>query len=79
MQAKMRVIGLEQQRNNFGISSLGDKSYRYPEYASNFFKDGGLISGSTSFRLRSGEESPLNASKLKSILTKPMWKDKLKM
>lgn len=30
-----------------GVTSLGDKSYKYPEYSSHFFNAGGLIVGST--------------------------------
>lgn len=52
MQAKIRVLGLEQQRNNLGVTSLGDKIYKYPEYATDFYKDGGLIPGATSFKIR---------------------------
>ncbi len=73
MQAKLRVLGLEGQRNGVGVSSLGDKSYKYPEYESNFYKAGGLIAGATGFRLRSGDNSLPDPSKLKSIFTKPMW------
>jgi len=29
------------------MASLGDKIYRNPDYDSGFFKDGGLITGST--------------------------------
>lgn len=79
MQAKMRILGLTQQRNLLGVSSLGDKSYKSPEYESGFFKDGGLISGSTAFRLRNGEASLPDPTKLKSIFTKPMWSEKIKM
>lgn len=79
MQAKARVLGLEQQRNNLTVTALGDKSYKYPEYASSFFKDGGLIAGSTGFKLRPGENSQPDPSKLKSIFTKPMWTEKVKI
>ena len=30
MQAKIRVLGLDQQRNNLTVASLGDKIYKYP-------------------------------------------------
>jgi hypothetical protein len=30
MQAKIRIFGLEAQRNGLGATSLGDKSYKYP-------------------------------------------------
>ena len=78
MQTKMRVLGLDGQRNGLGVTSLGDKPYNYPQYQSNFYKAGGLIAGSTGFRVRSGD-SPPDAAKLKSIFTKPMWAEKVKM
>jgi hypothetical protein len=30
MQGKIRVLGLEQQRNGLNVTSMGDKSYKYP-------------------------------------------------
>ena len=47
MVRKKRINSLEQQRNNFNIGIPGDKNYRYAEYSENFFKEGGLIPGST--------------------------------
>lgn len=79
MQTKMRILGLDGQRNNIGVSSLGDKPYKYPEYESDFYKAGGLISGATSFKVRTGENITPDPSKLKSIFTKPMWYEKVKM
>jgi hypothetical protein len=32
MQAKKRIYGLDGQRNGLGVTSLGDKIYKYPEY-----------------------------------------------
>ena len=29
------------------MTSLGDKIYKHPDYVANFFKEGGLIAGST--------------------------------
>lgn len=73
MQTKMRILGLDGQRNGLGVSSLGDKPYKYPEYDSNFYKAGGLIAGSTGFKTRAGENTLPDPAKLKSIFTKPMW------
>ena len=73
MQGKIRILGLEGQRNGLGVASLGDKAYNYPEYQSGFYKAGGLIPGSTNFRVRSGDIPPPDAAKLKSVFTKPMW------
>jgi hypothetical protein len=61
------------------VASLGDKIYKYPEYATDFYKDGGLISGATGFRLRQGENNQPDQNKLKSIFTKPMWSEKVKL
>jgi hypothetical protein len=47
LQRKARVLGLDNQRNGLEVTSLGDKSYKYPEYASNFYQQGGLIAGSS--------------------------------
>ena len=47
MQTKIRVPGLEEQRNKISSASLGDKAYKYPEYSVDFYKAGGLIPGST--------------------------------
>jgi uncharacterized secreted protein with C-terminal beta-propeller domain len=32
MQAKMKILGLDGQRNGLGVNSPGDKPYKYPEY-----------------------------------------------
>jgi hypothetical protein len=58
---------------------MGDKIYKYPEYASGFFKDGGLIAGATGFRVRQGDNDLPDKNMLKSIFTKPMWTEKVKM
>lgn len=34
-------------RNDIPVASMGDKSYKYPEYAPGFYKEGGLIPGSS--------------------------------
>lgn len=47
MTRKKRLDGYESLRNNIGVASLGDKPYKYPEYSNNFYRDGGLIPGST--------------------------------
>lgn len=78
MQTKKRVLSLDHQRNHLGVSSLGDKSYKYPEYAVNFYKEEGLVSGSTSFRKRE-EEEHYERPKLKSVLTNPRYADRQRM
>lgn len=47
MQRKVKLYGLQSLRNNLAVSSLGDKAYKYPEYAPDFYKEGGLIPGAT--------------------------------
>ena len=79
MQTKARMYGLEQQRNGLQVASLGDKAYKYPEYQSDFYKDGGLIAGSTSFKQRGNLSGPVDLNKGKSVFTKPMWAEKVKM
>lgn len=41
------MFDFESQRNNITVASLGDKPYKYPEQAPDFYKPGGLIAGST--------------------------------
>jgi hypothetical protein len=37
------------------MASLGDKNYKHPDYVPGFFKEGGLIAGSTNqLRMKSG-------------------------
>ena len=78
MQTKARMYGLEQQRNGVGVSSLGDKAYKYPEYQNSFYKDGGLIPGSTGFRVRGNASGAVDPGKGKFVLTKPMWSEVVK-
>lgn len=30
MQTKARILTYQEQRNNLGVTALGDKSYKYP-------------------------------------------------
>lgn len=76
MQRKGKLYGLESMRNSIGISSLGDKPYRYPEYEPEFYKNGGLIPGSTQ-KPRRGET--VAVIKPGSMFTKPMWDVRVKM
>ena len=70
MQRKIRLYGLEPQRNNLAVKAMGDKPYKYPEYASNFYNDGGLIPGSTHKpRVNKG----VSDSKISNVLTRPNW------
>lgn len=78
MVRRARIEGLDQQRNNLGVATLGDKPYKYPEYSPNFYHPGGLIAGSTAFH-RAGHPSAPSSIKTGSLFTKPMWSEKVKM
>ena len=47
MGSKKRVSTMIEARNGLSMASLGDKNYKTPAYEPGFFKDGGLIAGST--------------------------------
>ena len=47
MVRKSTVSGVESMRNHISMKALGDKNYKTVEFDSGFFKDGGLITGST--------------------------------
>jgi hypothetical protein len=47
MGSKKRTENMYDQRNGCGMTSLGDKIYKAPEFSTNFFKGGGLVTGST--------------------------------
>jgi len=47
MGRKLIIEEMEEKRNQYGVKSLGDKSYKFPEYSDKFFKEGGLIAGSS--------------------------------
>ena len=44
---KVRVEGLEKLRNGLDVKALGDKPYKKPEHSTGFYREGGLINGST--------------------------------
>ena len=47
MGQKKHVEGFEGKRNELPFKSLGDKPYKFSDESSGFFKEGGLIPGST--------------------------------
>lgn len=47
MTNKKRIQTMYNQRNGCNLVALGDKIYKSPEFSTGFFKDGGLITGST--------------------------------
>lgn len=55
MTQKKRVATLYDQRNGMPMRSGGDKNYKYPDYTPGFFKEGGLVAGSSNqLRQKSG-------------------------
>lgn len=50
MGSKKRTENMYDQRNGCGMTSLGDKIYKAPEFSTNFFKGGGLVTGSTNVK-----------------------------
>ena len=44
---KKKVNTMYEARNGLAMQSLGDKIYKAPEYMTGYFRDGGLIAGST--------------------------------
>lgn len=47
MGTKKRTDTMYDQRNGVPLTSLGDKIYKSPEYMPGFYKEGGLVVGST--------------------------------
>ena len=47
MGTKKRINTFYEMRNGLPVSSLGDKIYKAPDYQPGFFRDGGLVAGST--------------------------------
>lgn len=84
MNKKKKVISLDQRRNNYRGGNPGDKSYRYSECSPDFFKEGGLIVGSTN-RIRITDNSNKLGNNIyltmdlnKKILdTSKIWKNKI--
>lgn len=76
MQRKARIYDFEKQRNNITVSSLGDKPYKYPQQAPDFYKPGGLIPGST---FRPLPDNKKQLGKNGPVFTKPNWNIRVKM
>ena len=55
MGTKKRVNTMYEARNGCPMTSLGDKIYKDPTYMTQFFKDGGLVAGSTN-KARNGSQ-----------------------
>jgi len=76
---KKRIIEtVDEQRNNMQYQSMGDKAYKNPEYSSNFYKDGGLVAGST-IQKRKGKRGEMqynNKQKGPLFPGRLTWKEK---
>lgn len=58
---------------------MGDKAYKYPQYAPNFYNSGGLVPGSTITYHSNKQQFTIDDKKLKSIFTKPHWNERVKI
>lgn len=84
MNKKKRIYSLEQQRNYYRECNPGDKNYRYAECSPDFFKEGGLIVGSTNRiritdnfnKLRNNIYQTMDLNK-KTLDTNKLWKSKI--
>ena len=85
MNKKKRIYSLEQQRNYYKKINPGDKNYRYAEHSPDFFKEGGLIVGSTNKiritdnfnKLRNNIYQTMDLN-IKSLDANKLWKSKVK-
>lgn len=84
MNKKKRIYSLEQQRNYYRECNPGDKNYRYAECSPDFFKEGGLIVGSTNRiritdnfnKLRNNIYQTMDLNK-KTLDINKLWKSKI--
>ena len=85
MNKKKRITSLEQQRNYYKKINPGDKNYRYAEHSPDYFKEGGLVVGSTNriritdnfHKLRNNIYQTMDLN-IKSLDHSKLWKNKLK-
>jgi hypothetical protein len=77
MGRKGLVEPIDQGRNGIPMRSMGDKSYKNPEYAPGFYKEGGLIAGST-VKPRKLKKGEMSMKKMKGPLFpgRLTWKEK---
>jgi len=76
---KKRILdSLEDQRNLIGVRSLGDKVYKYPEYATGFYHERGLVTGSSN-AIKNTKKRIEKTIELKNIPIKVWREDKEKM
>ena len=85
MNRKKRIYSLDQQRNYYKRVNPGDKNYRYVEHVPDFYKEGGLIVGSTNKiritdnfnKLRNNIYQTMDLS-IKSLDKSKLWESKVK-
>jgi hypothetical protein len=85
MNRKKRIYSLDQQRNYYQRVNPGDKNYRYVEHLPDFYKEGGLIVGSTNRiritdnfnKLRNNIYQTMDLN-IKSLDVSKLWKSKVK-
>jgi hypothetical protein len=84
MGRKTRVATYEKTRNGLSVRALGDKSYKKVDNASEFYKGGGLIVGSTAVK-RYPHQSKIGASDFATVVSydslnpnRNKWKDTVK-
>ena len=85
MNRKKRIYSLDQQRNYYQRVNPGDKNYRYVEQTPDFYKEGGLIVGSTNRiritdnfnKLRNNIYQTMDLN-IKSLDASKLWKSKVK-
>ena len=84
MTRKKRILSLYEQRNKMVNSNPGDKTYKIVDNSPDFFKDGGLIVGSTNRihynkTTRRGEDNFYQTLDLniKTLNDDKIWENKL--
>ena len=85
MNKKRRILTLDAQRNYFKRISPGDKNYRYSECSPDYYKEGGLIVGSSNririsdnyYKLKNDIYKTMDLN-VKSLDVNKLWKNKVK-
>ena len=84
MNRKKRIKSLKQQRNNYQLGNNGDKTYKYADCSPDFFKEGGLIPGSSNTvrisedlnKLKTNIYEHMNLN-IKSLDAEKIWDNKI--
>lgn len=81
---KKKILTLQEKRNYMEIKNPGDKAYKVSEQSSNFFKEGGLIPGSTNKffnrtqNLKNNNFYETLDLNVKTLKDEKKWKNKVK-